>query len=97
MTDSTLDPDPGYYDVIGIDSYKHAFKTPTIRNINKTAPYMHNGVYRTLDQVMEFYNNGGGAGLGINLPNQTLSAQKLRLTEKEKEDIIAFMRSLEGE
>jgi cytochrome c peroxidase len=97
MTDSTLDPDPGYYDVIGIDSYKHAFKTPTIRNINKTAPYMHNGVYRTLDQVMEFYNNGGGAGLGINLPNQTLSAQKLRLTEKEKEDIIAFMRSLESE
>jgi cytochrome c peroxidase len=97
VTDSTLDPDPGYYDVIGIDSYKHAFKIPTIRNINKTAPYMHNGVYRTLDQVMEFYNNGGGAGLGINLPNQTLSAQKLRLTEKEKEDIIAFMRSLESE
>jgi cytochrome c peroxidase len=96
MTDSTLDPDPGYYDVIGIDSYKHAFKTPTIRNINKTAPYMHNGVYRTLDQVMEFYNNGGGAGLGINLPNQTLSAKKLHLTEKEKEDIIAFMSSLES-
>ena len=96
MADSALDPDPGYYAVIGVDSYKHAFKVPTIRNINKTAPYMHNGVYQTLDQAMEFYNNGGGAGIGITLPNQTLSAEKLRLTEKEKEDIIAFMQSLES-
>jgi cytochrome c peroxidase len=96
MADSMLDPDPGYYGVIGIDSYKYAFKIPTIRNINKTAPYMHNGVYQTLDQVMEFYNNGGAAGLGINLPNQTLSQEKLCLTEKEKDDIIAFMKSLES-
>jgi len=86
----------GYYGVIGVDSYKYAFKVPTIRNIIKTAPYMHNGVYRTLDQVMEFYNNGGAVGLGINLPNQTLSEESLHLTEKEKEDIIAFMESLES-
>jgi cytochrome c peroxidase len=96
MADSTLDPDPGYYAVIGIDSYKYAFKVPTIRNINKTAPYMHNGIYQTLDQVMEFYNNGGAAGLGISLPNQTLPAENLRLTKKEKEDVIAFMKSLES-
>jgi len=95
MADSTLDPDPGYHAGIGIDSYKYAFKIPTLRNINKTAPYMHNGIYQTLDQVMEFYNNGGAAGLGINLPNQTLSAANLHLTKKEKEDIIAFMKSLE--
>jgi cytochrome c peroxidase len=94
--DSTIDPDMGYYGVIGIDSYKYAFKVPTIRNVDKTAPYMHNGVYRTLEQVMDFYNNGGGAGLGINLPNQTLSKENLHLTEKEKEDIIAFMRSLDS-
>lgn len=97
LEDSTLDPDPGYYDVIGVDSYKYAFKVPSVRNIDKTAPYMHNGVYHTLDQVMEFYNNGGAAGLGINLPNQTLPKEPLRLTEKEKEDIIAFMKSLENE
>jgi cytochrome c peroxidase len=97
LVDSTLDPDPGYYDVIGVDSYKHAFKVPSVRNINKTAPYMHNGAYKTLDQVMEFYNNGGAAGLGIHLPNQTLSKEPLRLTENEKEDIIAFMRSLENQ
>lgn len=96
LTDSTLDPDQGYYDVIGIDSYKYAFKIPTVRNIAKTAPYMHNGVYQTLDQVMEFYNNGGAAGLGINLPNQTLPEEKLRLTEKEKEAVIAFIKSLES-
>jgi cytochrome c peroxidase len=57
---------------------------------------MHNGVYQTLDQVMEFYNNGGAAGLGIHLPNQTLSEKKLHLTEKEKEDLIAFIGSLES-
>lgn len=96
LADSTLDPDLGYYSVIGVDSYKYAFKVPTIRNINKTAPYMHNGAYRTLDQVMEFYNNGGAMGLGINLSNQTLSKESLRLTEKEKKDIIAFMESLES-
>lgn len=96
LADSTLDPDLGYYGVIGVDSYKYAFKIPTIRNINKTAPYMHNGAYRTLDQVMEFYNNGGALGLGINLSNQTLSKESLHLTEKEKVDIIAFMESLES-
>ena len=96
LANSTLDPDQGYYDVIGIDSYKYAFKIPTIRNISKTAPYMHNGVYGTLDQVMEFYNNGGGVGLGIHLPNQTLPEENLQLTETEKADIIAFMKSLES-
>ena len=96
LTDSTLDADQGYYDVIGAESYKHAFKIPTVRNIDKTAPYMHNGVYQTLDQVMEFYNNGGGVGLGIELPNQTLPGEKLGLSEEEIGDVIAFIGSLES-
>lgn len=96
LTDSTLDADQGYYEVIGAESYKHAFKIPTVRNIDKTAPYMHNGVYQTLDQVMEFYNNGGGVGLGIELPNQTLPGEKLGLSEEEIGDVIAFIRSLES-
>ena len=96
LSDSTLDEDMGYYDVIGIESYKYAFKIPTIRNITQTAPYMHNGVYQTLEEVMDFYNNGGAAGPGNDLPNQTLSGEKLFLTETEKEDVIAFMRSLES-
>ena len=57
---------------------------------------MHNGVYQTLDEVMEFYNNGGAAGLGIALANQTLPEENLHLTEKERKDIIAFMESLES-
>lgn len=97
LSDSTLDPDVGYYDVIGIDSYKYAFKTPTLRNVDRTAPYMHNGVYQTLEQVMEFYNNGGGAGLGIDLPNQTLSTQRLNLTQEEVSAVIAFMKSLNSQ
>lgn len=96
VKDSTLDADVGYYGVIGIDSYKHAFKIPTVRNIKKTAPYMHNGAYSTLDEVMEFYNKGGAAGLGIKLPNQTLPEANLQLSDKEKKDVIAFMESLES-
>ncbi|GAA4113399.1 cytochrome c peroxidase [Aquimarina addita] len=74
--------------------YKNAFKTPTLRNIEKTAPYMHNGVYNTLEEVMDFYNKGGGAGLGISVSHQTLSPDPLDLTQKEIADIIAFMNSL---
>ncbi len=96
ITDSLLDTDAGYYDVIGVESYKHAFKVPTVRNIDITAPYMHNGIYKTLAEVVEFYNNGGAAGIGINLPNQTLPKEKLNLTDAEKEDLIAFMKSLES-
>ena len=55
----------------------HAFKTPSLRNAALTPPYMHNGVYRTLDQVVDFYDRGGGAGIGIELPNQTLSPERL--------------------
>ncbi|MBB1646577.1 cytochrome C peroxidase [Sphingobacterium sp. UME9] len=97
LKDSVLDSDLGYYDIIGVDSYKYAFKIPSVRNVKKTAPYMHNGIYQTLDEVMEFYNNGGGAGLGIKLSNQTLSDENLHLTEKEMKDIIAFMESLESQ
>ncbi len=62
---ATLDPDPGRYAVDRIALHRHAFKTPTLRDIALTAPYMHNGVYRTLEQVVDFYDRGGGAGLGV--------------------------------
>ncbi len=66
-----------------------------MRNIQFQAPYMHNGAFATLEEVMAFYNNGGGIGHGIHTPNQTLPGDSLRLTEKEISDIIAFMKSLE--
>ena len=71
-----------------------AFKTPTVRNVEKTGPYMHNGVYSTLDDVVEFYHKGGGVGIGIDLPFQSLPFDSLSLTGKEKKDIISFMKSL---
>jgi cytochrome c peroxidase len=74
--------------------FKNAFKTTTIRNISKTAPYMHNGVFDTLEEVMKFYNEGGGAGRGINIDQQTLAPDALDLTEAEIANIIAFMEAL---
>ncbi|MDH7912667.1 cytochrome c peroxidase [Winogradskyella sp. SYSU M77433] len=74
--------------------YEGAFKTSTVRNIALTAPYMHNGVFDTLEEVMDFYNKGGGAGNGLNLEHQTLSSDPLNLTEQEISDIIKFMEAL---
>ena len=76
------------------EHYRYSFKTVTIRNIDKTAPYMHNGIYETLEDVLDFYNHGGGGGMGIDVPHQTLSADSLHLSELEMDQIIAFMKSL---
>ena len=72
----------------------HSFKTGNIRNIELTGPYMHNGVYEELEDVIEFYNKGGGAGIGYEVPNQTLSSDSLGLTEYDKTSLIAFLESL---
>ncbi|MBL0102694.1 MAG: hypothetical protein IPP51_02330 [Bacteroidetes bacterium] len=89
-----LDDDLGRYNVIGVDIFRHAFKTPTLRNVAITGPYMHNGVFRTLDEVIEFYNDGGGIGLGYDVPFQTLSEDSLHLTSTEKFELISFLQSL---
>lgn len=89
-----IDPDLGRYTFYKFDVWKYAFKTPTLRNIALTAPYMHNGVYKTLEEVVEFYNRGGGNGLGFRLENQTLPEDKLNLTSQEKTDLVAFMKAL---
>jgi cytochrome c peroxidase len=91
---ATVDPDIGKMAVTGYDLHKHMFKTTTVRNSELTAPYMHNGVYRTLDEVMQFYNMGGGAGIGIELPNQTLPFDSLGLSKQEIQDLIAFVKTL---
>ena len=92
-----LDGDLGRYGLYQTNERKHFFKTPTVRNVEKTAPYMHNGTYQTLEEVVDFYNKGGGRGLGFNLENQTLPLDKLNLSEQEIADIIAFMKSLTDE
>jgi cytochrome c peroxidase len=93
-TNPALDADLGKYYVSNASIHKFSFKTPTLRNINLTAPYMHNGVFDTLEEVMDFYNEGGGAGLSIAPENQTLPTGKLNLSKKEIGDIIAFMKAL---
>lgn len=88
------DFDRGRYNLYPIRFYEGAFKTPTVRNAAKTAPYMHNGSFETLAQVIEFYNRGGGSGIGLHQPNQTLSGKPLHLTVSEIEDISLFIESL---
>lgn len=89
-----LDDDPGRFKVTGIEEQKFAFKTPTVRNIELSAPYMHNGAFRTLEQVVEFYHRGGGVGFNYKLPNQTLPFDSLQLNTAEKENIVLFLKSL---
>lgn len=74
--------------------FLRSFKTVTVRNAAFTAPYMHNGSIQTLEEVVDFYNRGGGAGMGLDVPHQTLPDTPLNLTEKEKQDLVAFMESL---
>ncbi len=91
----TLSKDPGrgrFHPTIEV--LQHTFKTPSIRNIAKTAPYMHNGGYQTLEQVMDFYNRGGGKGLGLHIEHQTLSDAPLNLTPDEISKIVEFMHAL---
>jgi len=89
-----LDADPGRIQTLPLDFLNHAFKTPTLRNIALTAPYMHNGVYNSLEEVIDFYDKGGGQGLGLQLPNQTLPPGKLALTKTEKSQLKAFLLTL---
>jgi cytochrome c peroxidase len=68
-----------------------AFRTPTVRNVSRTAPYFHHGRYATLDQVIDFYSLGGGRGVGLNVPNQDPEIRPLSLSSEDKHLLRAFM------
>ncbi|REE00987.1 cytochrome c peroxidase [Marinoscillum furvescens DSM 4134] len=89
-----IDTDPGRFSLFHTEEKRFFFKTPTIRNVALTAPYMHNGVYDSLEQVMDFYNAGGGEGMGLQVPHQTLPPDSLGLDQEEIDAIIAFMHAL---
>jgi len=74
--------------------YENSFKTVIVRNIALTKPYFHNGAFNTLEEVMDFYNEGGGEGAGLKMKNQTLPADKLNLTQTEIKQVIAFLNTL---
>lgn len=86
------EPDLGRYEISKREEDKGAFKTPTLREIEHTAPYMHDGSMQSLEEVVEHYNKGG-------IKNPWLSQQikPLGLTEEEKADLVAFLKALSGE
>jgi cytochrome c peroxidase len=87
-----LKEDLGRYNVTRLDSDKGAFKTPTLRSVADTAPYMHDGAFKTLEEVVDFLDQGGGAN-----PNLSPLVRKLLLTQEEKADLVAFLKALSGE
>ncbi len=91
---TSLSADRGRYEVNPAKETLRAFRTGTLRNSMKTMPYMHNGVFKTMDEVLEFYNGGGGAGRGLKIDNQTLSSDSLKLTESDKYYLKKFLESL---
>ena len=83
--------DPGRFAVTGKEEDRGAFKTPTLREITKTAPYMHDGSLATLEEVIEFYDRGGN-------PNPYLDAElrPLHLSDEQKQAVVAFLQALSG-
>ncbi len=69
-----------------------AFKTPTLREIARTAPYMHDGRFKSLEEVVRFYNQGG-----VKNPHQDNTIIPLEMTDDEQQDLVAMLKSLNGE
>lgn len=85
--------DAGLYNITQKETDKGKFKTPGLRNIAVTAPYMHNGMFKTLEEVVEYYNDPAKiVSNSINIDDDL--KQPLGLTEKEKKDLIAFLKTL---
>jgi len=79
-------PDLGRYEITKEEKDRGAFKTPTMRNVASSPPYMHDGSQATLEEVIEWYDIGGHAN-----PWLSDKMKKLNLTEQEKKDLVAFM------
>jgi cytochrome c peroxidase len=83
--------DEGRFVVTKQEIDRGAFKTPTLREVTRRAPYMHDGSMATLREVMDFYNRGGEKN-----PNLDPKIEPLHLSDAEIDAVIAFMRALEG-
>jgi len=88
----TADRDLGLYYMTKQEADKGKFRTSSLRELKYTAPYMHNGVFGTLEEVVAFYDQGGGED-----PNKSPLIKPLRLTEQEKKDLLAFLLSLSSD
>jgi cytochrome c peroxidase len=85
-------PDLGRYTVTKDDRHRGAFKTPTLRDVARRPPYMHDGSLKTLTEVVSFYDRGGTTN-----PWLTTAIQPLNLTAAEQADLIAFLEALTGQ
>ena len=83
--------DEGRYAVVKVPILHGAFKTPTLRDVAISGPYMHNGAYQTLGEVVEHYNRGGDVKEALD-PNM----KPLLLTDVEKKDLVEFLKCLTG-
>ncbi|MEP6620975.1 MAG: cytochrome c peroxidase [bacterium] len=91
-----VDSDSGRARIDHLALHVRAFKTPSLRNVARTAPYMHNGALSTLDDVVRFYDAGGARGVGASIENQTLSTDSLHLSATEQRGIVSFLRALDS-
>jgi cytochrome c peroxidase len=83
--------DGGRFEVTRVPQDRGRFKTPSLRNLPLTAPYMHDGSLDSLEDVVEFYDGGGGAN-----PNLDAAIRSLRLSAVERADLVSFLRALQG-
>ncbi len=90
-------PDFGRFEVTKGEGNKYAFKVPTLRNVVLNAPYMHNGRFKTLEEVLDFYAAGGGPGVGFKEAKVDDKIHAYSITPEEKQDLIAFLYSLADE
>lgn len=81
--------DPGRHNIKPVKVTQGAFKTPTLRNITQTAPYMHNGAYATLEKVVDHYIEGG-----VDKSNLSPNMKKAKLNRAEKAELLAFLKTL---
>lgn len=84
--------DVGYYDVSKLKKDMGKFITPTLREVSRTAPYMHNGMLPTLEAVVDFYNQGGGSHR-----NKDPLLKPLSLSQSEKAVLVEFLKTLSGD
>jgi cytochrome c peroxidase len=87
-----MEEDLGRYYVTRREEDKRAFKTPTLRSVTESSPYMHDGAFTTLEEVVDFYDKGGNAN-----PQLDRLMKPLGLSPEEKTDLIAFLKALTGE
>ena len=82
-------PDTGRFRLTNNEADRALFKVPTLRNVEVTAPYMHDGSIQTLEEVVNHYNEGGA-----NHPHKSSLIRPLQLLQNEKDALVAFLKSL---